>query len=345
MQELSINPIPSPTWNRLNVNSSPIRISDTFCLPDRAICVEGSLLPSREKLNTISTSGGTSFDTWLETISPAAESFTVPAGSSALLRDDLVADASSIIRRVDIHAMPGSRVTIIVRQLAEERSDADIIQSYRIQADSGSEIQFVQIADGTPRNRIITALGIQAEENVGIHAIQLILQGSDIYTGGRIELAGPSSRLSCKIAYQCDEDQLLDINWSVPHRGEKTESQITASGILRGRSRKTFRGTIDFRRSSTGASGNVSEDVLLLSDDAQNQTVPVILCQEEDVAGSHGASIGRLSEEMLYYMQSRGLSESEIIQILSRSRLASVIPLVPDEPTRAWLTQRLAIDA
>ena len=43
-----------------------------------------------------------------------------------------------------------------------------------------------------------------------------------------------------------------------------------------------------------------------------NQTIPLILCEEEDVEGNHGATIGKLDEELLFYLESRGIPEAEV---------------------------------
>ena len=81
-------------------------------------------------------------------------------------------------------------------------------------------------------------------------------------------------------------------------------------------------------------------DVLLMDDQVVNQTIPIILCAEEDVEGNHGATIGQLDEETLFYMQSRGLPEKEIYALMERGRLASVISKIPDPDFRDELLQR-----
>ena len=59
--------------------------------------------------------------------------------------------------------------------------------------------------------------------------------------------------------------------------------------------------------------------------------MPVILCQEEDVEGRHGATIGQLGEDLLFYMQTRGIDEEEAKRIMIKARLESVARLIPDE--------------
>ena len=118
------------------------------------------------------------------------------------------------------------------------------------------------------------------------------------------------------------------------HTGKRTQSAISASGVLADKASKLMRGTIDFRTGCSGSVGNETEDVLLLSEEVRNQSVPVILCSEEDVVGNHGASIGRPDEDMLFYMETRGVDEETACEMLARAKIDSVIGRIPDESVR-----------
>ena len=87
----------------------------------------------------------------------------------------------------------------------------------------------------------------------------------------------------------------------------------------------------DFKNGCAGSKGNEMEEVLLLSPKAVNKSIPVILCDEEDVEGEHGSTIGRLSKEVLFYMQSRGISEAEAEKIMSRAKIQAAAALIPGE--------------
>lgn len=76
------------------------------------------------------------------------------------------------------------------------------------------------------------------------------------------------------------------------------------------------------------------ETVLLMNDTVVNQTVPVILCDEEDVEGNHGASIGRLDEDMLFYMQSRGMEKEAVYEMMADAKIDAVINGISDEKIR-----------
>ena len=90
-----------------------------------------------------------------------------------------------------------------------------------------------------------------------------------------------------------------------------------------------------FRLNAAGAVGNEKEDVLLLDDNVVNQTIPLILCAEEDVEGNHGATIGKLDEDLVFYLESRGMALAEIYKMMAKARIDAVLRFVPDEKTKA----------
>ena len=106
---------------------------------------------------------------------------------------------------------------------------------------------------------------------------------------------------------------------------------MQVDGTLEDSAIKTYRGTIDFKNGCAGSKGNEMEEVLLLSPKAVNKSLPVILCDEEDVEGEHGSTIGKLSKEMLFYMQTRGISQAEAEKLLSKAKIQFAADFIPSE--------------
>ena len=69
----------------------------------------------------------------------------------------------------------------------------------------------------------------------------------------------------------------------------------------------------------------------MLGDDVENKTIPLILCAEEDVAGNHGATIGELDEETLFYFESRGIGKEDAENICARAAIEKLMREVADE--------------
>ena len=72
-----------------------------------------------------------------------------------------------------------------------------------------------------------------------------------------------------------------------------------------------------------------------------DQTIPLILCAEEDVEGNHGASIGSLDDELIFYLESRGISEEAAYELMAKARLKAVCKKIPVEGLRAELNELL----
>ena len=116
---------------------------------------------------------------------------------------------------------------------------------------------------------------------------------------------------------------------------------MDAAGVLSEKATKIFRGTIDFRKGCAGSVGNEKEEVLLLDDTIVNQTIPLILCDEEDVEGNHGASIGKIDEELLFYLESRGIGEEEVYEMMAKAKINAICNKISEEETKSQVQEYL----
>ena len=80
----------------------------------------------------------------------------------------------------------------------------------------------------------------------------------------------------------------------------------------------------------------------MLGEDAVNKTVPLILCAEENVVGNHGATIGELDDETLFYFESRGIDRDEAENILARAAIERLARAVGDRETEDAILQELS---
>lgn len=172
------------------------------------------------------------------------------------------------------------------------------------------------------------------EENASVKFTQIELGASHVNSGLHVNLSGYQSSFDSKVAYLCQNDQILDMNHIVYHYGKKSECNMQVDGTLKDNAQKAYRGTIDLKKGCCGAKGHEMEETLLLSPKTVNKSLPVILCDEEDVEGEHGATIGRLSSDILFYMQSRGISEKEAEVLMSRAKIQAAVDLIPDEQVK-----------
>ena len=134
-----------------------------------------------------------------------------------------------------------------------------------------------------------------------------------------------------RAAYVVKGESFLDMNQVALQTGKSSESRFSVDGVLLEKAKKTWRGTIDFKKGCADSVGDEQEDVLLLSPDVVNKSLPVILCDEEAVEGRHGCSIGKVDMEKFFYMQSRGVYEKTARELLTKAKVSKVSRFIPDE--------------
>lgn len=237
-----------------------------------------------------------------------------------------------------IYAKENSEATVII--VMKGNAPASVIQT-RIYAEDYAKIHIAKVQLMDDSATLLDDTGIYCCDNANAQFTQIELGGLHNDSGLNVTLNGYQSNFKSHVAYLCTDNQFLDMNHIVNHYGKKTECNMQVNGTLKGNAVKTYRGTIDFKNGCSGSKGNEMEESLVLSPKVVNKSLPNILCDEEDVEGEHGATIGRLASDILFYMQSRGISEEEAEKLMSRAKIQAAADLIPDEKTRDLITEYL----
>ena len=230
-----------------------------------------------------------------------------------------------------IYAKKGTEGTVIFVYEGADSSQIDSIIRTRVYAEENARIHVVKVQLlGKNQNQIDETSGL-ARENSEIHFTQIELGGNHVNSGLSVGLSEHKSRFRSELAFIAKGEQHFDFNHEVVHTGSETDTKMLVKGVVDGNAVKTYRGTIDFKNGCRGSTGDEQEETLLMSKTVINKSIPVILCDEEDVAGTHGATLGRLGADELFYMQSRGIGEGEAKKIVSRAKVMSVAKTIGDE--------------
>ena len=106
-----------------------------------------------------------------------------------------------------------------------------------------------------------------------------------------------------------NKNQQFDLVANSVHNAPHTVSDIFTKGALTGNGKCLYRGLVKINQNAFGSNGYQKEDTLLLSEDAVADSIPNLEIDNNDVRCTHGASIGRIDREKMFYLQSRGLNE------------------------------------
>jgi Fe-S cluster assembly protein SufD len=150
-------------------------------------------------------------------------------------------------------------------------------------------------------------------------------------------LAGTKSITHLNGAQLLGGDQHADFTTVVRHDAPSTTSRQTVKNVLAGRSQGVFQGRIEVARVAQKTDGYQMNQALLLSPEAEIDTKPELEIFADDVKCSHGATVGELDAEQLFYLRSRGIPDVEARSMLVRAFLADSLDAVTNEAVREEL--------
>jgi len=132
------------------------------------------------------------------------------------------------------------------------------------------------------------------------------------------------------IAY-AGKNQNQDTGAKVYHLAPKTTSTINSKSLSKGGGIAAYRGLVKIRKGATNSKCSVTCDALMFDNKSQSNTYPLIEVEEKEVDMVHEASVGKISEEQLFYLQSRGLSEEQALQMIVSGFMEPLLKELPLE--------------
>ncbi len=163
------------------------------------------------------------------------------------------------------------------------------------------------------------------------------------WTGVNVQLREPGSNAKLFGLMLTDGRQHLDYQTMQDHRAPHTESDLTFKNALLGRSRTVFRGVVWLRPEAQQTAAMQSSHGLLLSPQARADAIPILEIEADDVRCKHGATTGRIDDDHMFYLMSRGLSYQEAQRMIVSGFLETVVTEFPVEGFQEKV--RLAVDA
>lgn len=268
------------------------------------------------------------------------------AGGTAVLATEEGEEAEATIRvtthegkasgaSIDIVAAPNSTFSIALSLDSDADAPAFMGSTMRVFAGAGARVDITVYLTASDAVTCVEDSGFALDEGARVNVRHVVLGGGFTATGLAADLRGDRSRIDVDTSYLASGTQQRDFNYIIRHRGRKTVSNMDANGVLTGTSKKCLRGTIDLIHGAKGAEGNERETVLLASKGVDNKTVPNILCDEDDVAGNHGATIGHVRPDQLFYAACRGLSQEQTEALFLSAKLEDAALQAPNDAVRA----------
>ncbi|MBE6054463.1 MAG: Fe-S cluster assembly protein SufD [Clostridium sartagoforme] len=232
--------------------------------------------------------------------------------------------------------------------VAEEESEAKVIIKYYSKDDvEGYHNGVCKIFSKNSSNIQVVKVNLLNDKTVNIDSnlsdinsygnvdfVLIDLGGKVSITNYHGDLIEDNSENNLSSIYLGRDKKIIDMNYVSTHKGKRSKSQITTKGALKDEANKIFRGTIDFKRGASRSSGAEEEYCMLLSKKAKSKALPLLLCDEDDVSGEHAAASGKIDEDKLFYLMSRGLDYNDARRIIIEGAFNPIIEKIEDENTK-----------
>ncbi|MFJ9177726.1 Fe-S cluster assembly protein SufB [Streptomyces sp. NPDC102360] len=127
------------------------------------------------------------------------------------------------------------------------------------------------------------------------------------------------------------EGQHQDAGAKMVHMAPNTSSNIVSKSVARGGGRTSYRGLIEIGEGAPGAKSNVLCDALLVDQISRSDTYPYVDVREDDVSMGHEATVSKVSEDQLFYLMSRGMTEFEAMAMIVRGFVEPIAKELPME--------------
>lgn len=230
--------------------------------------------------------------------------------------------------------------------IAEENSQATIIEKYidmtseknanyfsntmtECQLAANSHIQHYKLINESKLAQHVGQLCVTQQKNSQFAAYSLALKGALIRSDVSIKLLATDAYCQLKGLYYAFDQQQVDHRTQIDHVSPYTRSEEFYKGIIADRGRATFNGKVIVREQAIKSKAQQLNKNLLLSPLAEVNTKPQLEIFTDDIQCTHGASIGQLDKDALFYLRSRGLTVSEATDLLVEAFTQDIIGQMP----------------
>ena len=232
----------------------------------------------------------------------------------------------SLFNHVTIQVGNNAKFNFIENYVNNQKDDkAPFSLVSEVVAHDGAKVNYSSITNQPGQKRgTILRRGLTYKDSL-INWNVAAMDEADVYHDNTTNILGDGSEANLKIVTLGVKEQKTYFNSEVVNQGLSSKGDILQHGVLLDRSHIVFNGVGFIVKGATGSNAYQSSRMLTLSSEAKADANPMLLIDENDVMAGHGASLGRIDEEQLYYLQSRGLTRKESSRLLVHGFLSPVI--------------------
>jgi Fe-S cluster assembly protein SufD len=244
--------------------------------------------------------------------------------------------------RLEVSLDPGARLTLIERYVSAAADDSFVNGAATIALGRGAQLRHYRLQELGPQALYFDTLDAALEADASYQLYGVASGAQSARSTMRIRLAGERASLVMALAALGDGQQVQDAFAQVEHQAPRTRTEQTFRGIAAGRSRVAFNGKVVVAPHAAGSDSQQSLRGLLAGPGAEIDVRPQLEIYTDDVRCSHGATAGKLDDNMLFYLLARGLDHDTAQRLLKWAFLGDAIAKIALPEVRRAVETRLA---
>ncbi|VWL85185.1 SufD family Fe-S cluster assembly protein [Oceanivirga miroungae] len=238
----------------------------------------------------------------------------------------------TLINGININLEENAKAKILVYYYSKTDESAFYHNGYiKVNAGKNSNLELITLQNLNSLSKNFTETDFLLDDNANVEYYDLELGSSVNLVASKTRLLGDNATMLYIPAYLVDKDKKADFEYSLLFHGKKGKGDIEARGTTKDFGTKVFRGNIYFNKGCKGSTASEGEFSILLDDTIKIHAIPAMLCDEDDVVGAHAASVGKVDEERLFYLMSRGFSKVDAKRIIVESTFRPIFEKIEDE--------------
>lgn len=245
----------------------------------------------------------------------------VPAGKKAEIKTSSVMASESLLSHLIIVAEPNSKLTIIERVEGSGKLRSDVVEVF---PKEGARIKYISVQNLKGVHSFSTKKALpEKDAQVDWLACCFGSKFSKLQVDTVLKGKGSSTNNHCLFFGKIN--QQFEISSSSIHAAPNTYSNMVTKGSLDDSAKTVYQGLIKINDNAPNSNGYQKEDTLMLSERAEINPIPNLEIGNNEVKCSHGATVGQVDREKLFYLKSRGLEEKDATALLVQGFFESML--------------------
>jgi len=252
------------------------------------------------------------------------------------------ADTGTSYPRIQVSLDPASRLILVERHVSDAGGASFVNSSVNVDIGRGAHLTHYRLQQAGARATWLDTLSAVLAADARYRLLAVNTGALSARSTTHVRMAGPGAELALSVAALGDRQQVQDHFALVEHIAPCTRTEQTFRGIASGRARVAFNGKIAVREAAAGTDSRQSLRGLLAGPEAEIDVRPQLEIYTDDVRCSHGATAGKLDDDMLFYLLSRGLSPEVAQRLLKWAFLEDVVSKIEIPDLRRHIEHELA---